>query len=97
MTPAAPRIDSRLIAALERLDDPTTPIAETNRRVGALARRLELVKPSYEQVRTYVHAARRRGRHPGVGDVLLGVALNIRPPSSVMDYLIDAAPYSRSA
>jgi hypothetical protein len=44
----APRIDSRLVAAAERLDNETTPIAETNRRVGAVAAELGLLRPSYE-------------------------------------------------
>jgi hypothetical protein len=87
VTPAGPRIDSRLVAALERLDRPGIPIAETNRRVGRLARELGLVRPSYEQVRTLVHDARRRGRRSGIGDVLLDVAFRVRPPTALGDYL----------
>lgn len=63
------------------------PIAETNRRVGALARSLGLVRPSYEQVRTLVHDARRRGRRPSAGDVLLDVAFRVRPPEALVEYL----------
>lgn len=62
MPAAAPRIDSRVVAALALLDDRSVPIAEVNRRVGTIAHRLGLTKPSYEQVRVLVHALRlRRG------------------------------------
>lgn len=88
----APRIDSRLIAALERLDDRDVPIAETYRRLGRVARELRLFRPSYEQVRRLVHLARRRGRLPSAGDVLLDVAFNLRPPTALMDYLLDTRP-----
>ena len=91
MTPAAPRIHSSLVAAAERLDDRTQPIMETCRRVGAVARALGLVRPSYEQVRIIVHAARRRGRVPSAGDVLLDVALRIRPVDALGDLLVDGS------
>jgi hypothetical protein len=92
MTPAAPRIDSRLVAAVERLDDPSAPIAETNRRVGVVARELGLIRPSYEQVRTFVHRARRRGRGPSTGDILLDIAFRSRPPTALLDHLADTGP-----
>src|SRR5262245_25887465 len=47
LTAAAPRIDSRLVAAVAWLDDRREPIAETNRRIGFVARDLGLTKPSY--------------------------------------------------
>lgn len=73
----APRIDRRLVAAVRRLDDSSAPIAETSRRVGALAERLGLFRPSYEQVRVLVHAERvraeeRRARMELVRCVYLG-------------------------
>jgi len=88
----APRIDSRLVAALERLDDRGVPIAETYRRLGRVARELRLFRPSYEQVRRLVHLARRNGRLPSAGDVLLDVAFNLRPPTALMDYLLGTRP-----
>ncbi len=87
MTPAAPRIDARLVALAERLDDRSAPIAEIHRRVGLAARDLGLVRPSYEQVRTVVQRARRRGRSPSAGDVLLDVAYRVRPPMAIGDFL----------
>ena len=85
---SAPRIDSRLVAAVERLDDRNVPIAETYRRVARVARELRLYRPSYEQVRRLVHLARRLGRMPSAADVLLDVAFNLKPPTAIMDYLV---------
>jgi hypothetical protein len=87
--PAAPRIDSRLVAALVRIDDPRCPIAETNRRLGSVAGELGLVKPSYEQVRVILHAVRKGKRQPGIGTLLLDFALRTRSPEQVLDALTD--------
>jgi hypothetical protein len=92
----APRIDYRLVAAAERLDNPSTPIAETNRRVGLVAAELGLVRPSYEQVRTVIHLARRRGRQPTTGDVLLDIAFRSRPPTALVELLTGTLPPGRS-
>jgi len=91
----APRIDSRLVAAAERLDDLATPIAETNRRVGLVAAELGLLRPSYEQVRSIVTGARRRGRSPSAGDALLDIAFRTRPPTAFVDYLVGDVPPGR--
>jgi hypothetical protein len=91
----APRIDTRLVAAAERLDRPTTPIAETNRRVGRVAEELGLVRPSYEQVRLIVQAARRRGRQPTSADILLDIAFRARPPTALLEHLTDTLPPTR--
>jgi hypothetical protein len=89
---SAPRIDSRLIAALERLDDGATPIAETYRRVAVVARALGFARSSYEQVRTLIHDARRRGRRPTTGDILLDVAFRTRPPVAGGEHLAGTLP-----
>jgi hypothetical protein len=83
----APRTDSRLIAAVERLDRPDVPIAETWRRVRVVANELGLVCPSYQQVRLIVHSHRRLGRRPTAGDVLLDIAFRTKPPQAFIDYL----------
>lgn len=88
----APRVDSRLVAAVERLDDRTVPIAETHRRLRLVARALGLVRPSYEQVRRIVHLARRHGPVPSAGAVLLDVAFRVRPPIALLDYLAGTLP-----
>jgi hypothetical protein len=95
MTVSAPRIDARLVAAIERLDDPAVPIAETNRRVGEIAEAIGFARPSYEQVRTIVHHARQRGWLPGPGEILLDIALRARPPTALGDYLAGTLPPKR--
>jgi hypothetical protein len=84
---AAPRIDSRLLAALVRVHDKSLPIAEVNRRLGRLARELGLTKPSYEQVRVLVHALRRRELDPTTGEILLDIAFRARPPEALFEHL----------
>jgi hypothetical protein len=92
MTSSAPRTDVRLIAAIERIDDPLVRIAETNRKVGLVAEALGLARPSYEQVRRIVHEARRRGRRPTTGDVLLDIAFRVRPPTALGEHLAGVLP-----
>jgi hypothetical protein len=84
---AAPRIDSRLLAAVVRVHDDSLPIAEINRRVGELALALGLTKPSYEQVRVLVHALRRRQLDPTTGEILLDIAVRRRVPEELFDHL----------
>jgi hypothetical protein len=87
MAAAAPRIGATLLAAVERLDDESLPIAEVHRRVAALASHLGYARPSYEQTRVLVHEHRRRGLAPTAGQVLLDVALKIRPPHDLLELL----------
>jgi hypothetical protein len=88
----APRIDMRLVAAAERLDSATTPIAETNRRVGLVADELGLMRPSYEQVRSIVKCARGRGWEATSAEVLLEIAFRSRPPTAFIDHLTGTLP-----
>ena len=87
MAAAAPRIGATLLAAVERLDDDSLPIAEVYRRVAALASQLGYCRPSYEQIRVLVHEHRRQGLAPTVGQVLLDVALKTRPPDALLELL----------
>jgi hypothetical protein len=89
VTRQAPKIDEKLVGALARLDDPTLPIAEINRRIGVVAEHLGLVRPSYQQVRVIVHELRRNERSPKLGETLLEIAFRSRPPSAFLDYLVD--------
>ena len=70
---------------LVRLDREDRPIAETNRRLGTVADELGLPRPSYEQVRVLVHGLRAGKRHPGVGTLLLEVALRERAPQTLFE------------
>jgi hypothetical protein len=88
----APRLDSRLVAATGRIDKSTTSIAETYRRVAAVAERLGLARPSYESIRRVAHEIRARKRDPGVGEVLLDINLRRRPPQAIVSALSGTAP-----
>jgi hypothetical protein len=88
MPKQAPRIDPRLVAAIALVDDDSKPIAVTCRRIGRLAEILEVVRPSYEQVRVLVHSERRkagerRAERKLVADILLGR----RPPIALSERL----------
>jgi hypothetical protein len=88
---SAPRLRPALLAAIERLDDDSLPIAEVHRRVAAVASGLGIARPSYEQVRVLVHEHRRRGLAPTAGQVLLDVLLRTRSPYALLDVLDDAS------
>jgi hypothetical protein len=84
MTQAAPRIDERLVAAIERVQDPRRPIADTHRLVGEIAEKLGMIRPSYEQVRTLVHVLRTGKRDTSIGQVLLDIAFRARAPEELL-------------
>lgn len=90
----APRTDVRLLAALARLDDGKRTIADTNRRLGAVAAHLDLPRPSYEQVRRLVHELRAGHCEPRVtvGEVLLDIAFRVRPPDALVKVLAGTLP-----
>jgi hypothetical protein len=83
----APRISHRLLEALARLDDPSVPIAETNRRLGEEALRIGLTKPSYQRVRELVHQHRRINRGPSTARVLAEIALRARAPEELVAHV----------
>jgi hypothetical protein len=80
----APRLDARLIAAIANLDNRNRPIAETYRGVAAVAEGLGLLRPSYEQVRRLIHEIRGRRRDPVIGQLLLDIASQRRPPEALV-------------
>jgi len=76
VTASAPRYDPLILEAARRLDDDRLPIAETCRRVGQVAHRLGLPRPSYVHLRRIVKAERLRAREiEGVFAEVLGDAL----------------------
>lgn len=96
----APRLDPRLHRAIARLDDPGIPIAETYRRLAAHARVHGLFRPSYEHIRRLIHLLRRvraglAARRRSTAHVLFEVAYNLRPPTALIDHLLDTGPASR--
>jgi hypothetical protein len=64
-------------------------IADTHRRLGTVADELGIPRPSYQQTRVTVHLLRAQRRHPGIGEVLLDIALRVRPPEAILDALTD--------
>ena len=92
MPRAAPRIDERLLAAIADLDRRDVPIAETNRRVGELATRLGLPRPSYEQVRAVVHEGRNGKRVYGFTDAFIDVSSRARSPEAALDAFLGREP-----
>ena len=92
MTASAPRLDRRLLAAIGDLDRRDRPIAETNRRVGVVAAELGLPKPSYEQVRTVVHASRNGKRYYGLVDAYIDLTFRTAPPRAIVERLLDHEP-----
>jgi hypothetical protein len=89
VTVGAARVTPKLVAVIARLDDPSLPIAETARRVGAEADRLGLTRPSYERVRRLVHESRRlqRRRGPTTAQVLFEVAVGARPAEALLEHV----------
>ena len=88
MVTAAPRIDPLLLKILCWLDDPSRPIAETHRRLGAAADHLGLTRPSYQAVRRHIHEHRERtNTRPSRTDILLDVAFRSRPPEALLELL----------
>jgi len=87
LTKCGPRIDERLVAAIARLDDPTRPIAETNRRVGVVAEGLGLIRPSYQQVRVIVHQVRSHERSSRLGETLLEISYGMRTQQQILRVL----------
>jgi hypothetical protein len=64
-------------------------IADVVRATGAYCDAIGLYRPSYEQIRLLVHAARdRRERRRAAAELLLEIDLRARPPSDLA-YLFD--------
>jgi hypothetical protein len=88
----APRISRRLRREIERLADRSLTAAEITRGVGTTAEALGLRRPSYQQVRVLVREHRGRPKQPSTADVVLDVALRVRPPISMLDHLAGKSP-----
>jgi hypothetical protein len=60
MPVASPRLDRRLLLAAKKVDRADESMAETWRKVGRIAWKLGLPRPSYETIRIVVREHRRR-------------------------------------
>lgn len=54
MVPLAPRYDPKILELATALDDRREPMAETCRRVGAVAESIGLTRPSYSHLRRFL-------------------------------------------
>jgi hypothetical protein len=91
MPRSAPRLSAQLVAATANVDDGSRPIAETYRQVAAVAEALGLARPSYESIRRVTHEIRARKRDPTIGQVLLDISLQQRPPEDLVHVLAGTA------
>jgi len=84
-TPAAPRIDPRLVDLIERAG--ALSAAELTRVVGGRAEALGLVRPSYEQVRVLQRLAQAEAARVTVADVLWDISWRARPAYDLPNWL----------
>ena len=75
---AAPRIDERLIRAIERAPAKASA-AEVTRAVGDIAWSLGLPRPSYEQVRVIVRESQWETERVSDWSVLYDIMIGTRP------------------
>ena len=83
----APRISMRLLDEIDRLAERPLRAADICRAIGKHAEEQGFRRPSYEQVRTHVTAARRRPRRVSTAKVLLDVALRLEHPDAFLQHV----------
>jgi hypothetical protein len=77
----------RLRDELDRLAERPLRAAEICRAIGERAEEQGFRRPSYEQVRLHVNAARRRPRRVSTAKVLLDVALRVEHPDAFIQHV----------
>jgi hypothetical protein len=77
----------RLLDEIDRLADRPFRAADICRAIGERAEEQGFRRPSYEQVRLHVKAARRRPRRVSTGKVLLDVALRVEHPDAFLQHV----------
>jgi hypothetical protein len=94
---AAPRIDSRLVRAIE-LAPANASAADVTRAVGDIAWSLGLARPSYEQVRVRMRFAQGENQRVSDWDVLYDVICRTRPATDLVNrWYGDPLPWRQSA
>jgi hypothetical protein len=83
----APRISVRLLDEIDRLSRGSDRPADICRAIGERAEEQGFRRPSYEQVRLHVRAARRRPRRVSTGKVLLDVGLRLHHPQVFLQHV----------
>ena len=77
----------RLLDEIDRLSERPFRAAEICRVIGERAEVQGFRRPSYEQVRLHVKAARRRPRSVSTSNVLLDVALRVEHPDALLQHV----------
>ncbi len=77
----------RLLDEIDRLAERPFRAAEICRVIGEHAEEQGFRRPSYEQVRQHVKAARRRPRRVATAKVLLDVALRLEHPDAFIQHV----------
>ena len=77
----------RLRAQIDCLAARPYRAAEICREIGKRAEEQGFRRPSYEQVRLHVRAARRRPRRVSTGKVLLDVAFRVDHPDAFLQHV----------
>ena len=77
----------RLLDEIDRLADRPFRAADIFRAIGERAEEQGFRRPSYEQVRLHVKAARRGPRRVSTGKVLLDVALRVEHPDAFLQHV----------
>ena len=89
MYAAGPRIERRFLECVVELDDRSVPIAETYRRIRAVAAQMGIPRPSYERVRTHLRSTRlRRDERKKARTLTLELAYNTRRADLVVADLL---------
>lgn len=90
MYAAAPRVQRRFLDGAAKLDDRSQPVAETYRRLRALADQMGVPRPSYERVRRHLRVTRRQRAHQKrARDLVFELAYNTRRADDVLADLLD--------
>ncbi len=83
----APRLSIKLLDEIDRLAARPDRAADICRAIGEHAEEQGFRRPSYEQVRRHVRAARRRRRRVPTGKVLLDVAFRAEHPHAFLQHV----------
>ena len=80
-----PRVEKEFLNRALELDDPSQPMAETNRRLRQLAAEMGIARPSYETVRRHLKEHRTRSdERARARTLVLELAYNTRPAERVV-------------
>jgi hypothetical protein len=83
----APRISPGLLDEVDRLAARPLRAAEICRAIGKRAEEQGFRRPSYQQVRLYVNAARRRPRRVSTAKVLVDIGLGLEHPDAFLQHV----------